>query len=110
MADSWQTDLDNRPEGTKAEEVGAEAEARRKGGRGITEALVAAAVADRLLTMDVDRSAVQLAMHMIYSSDEARCRFFAAPFGAAAVAFPAKRSVAYALDRLEGAVAVGAAR
>ena len=68
------------------------------------------AAADRLLTMDVERSAIRLAVRMISSSDEARSRFFAASVGAAAAASPAERAVAYALDRLEGAVAVGAAR
>ena len=87
---------------------GAERETRRKkGGHGVA---VAAAAADRLLTMDVDRSAIRLAVHMISSSDEARRRFFVAPVGAAAAASPAKRAVAYALCRLQGAVAVGAAR
>ena len=47
---------------------------------------------------------------MISSLDEARRRFFAAPVGAAAAASLSKRAVAYALDRMEGAVAVGAAR
>ena len=69
-----------------------------------------AAAADWLLTMDVERSATRLAVLMISSSNEERLRFFAAPVGAAAAASPAERAVAYALDRLEGAVAVGAAR
>ena len=87
---------------------GAEREARRKkGGRGIAEASVAA---ERLLTMDVYRSAIRLAVRMISSLDEARLRFFAAPVGAAAVASSDERAVAYMLDRLEEAVAVGAAR
>ena len=47
---------------------------------------------------------------MISLSDEARRLFFAETVGAAAAASPAKRVVAYALGRLEGAVAVGAAR
>ena len=37
-------------------------------------------------------------------------RFFTAPIRAAAAALPAERAVAYTLDRLEGAVAVGAAQ
>ena len=88
----------------------AEREARRKkGGCGVAEALeVVAAI--RLLTGDVERSAICLVVRMISSSDEARRRFFAAPVGAAAAASPSKRSFAYTLDRLEGAVAVGAAR
>ena len=68
------------------------------------------AAADRLLTMDVELSTIRLTVHMIYSSDEARRRFFADPFGAAATASSSKRAVAYALDRMYGAVAVGAAR
>ena len=85
--------------------VGAEREARRKkGGRGVAEA------ADGMLTMDVEGSKILLAVRMISLSDEARRRFFAAPVGAAAEASPAKRAVAYALDRLEGAVAIRAAR
>ena len=72
------------------------------------EASVAAA--DRLLTMDVERSAIRLAVRMISSSDEARHRFFATTVVVAVVASPAKREFAYALDRLEGAVAVRAAR
>ena len=72
--------------------------------------MVTAACADRLLTMDVERSAIRLTVHMISLSDKARRQFFAAPVGAAAVASPAERAVDYVLDRLEGAVAVGAAR
>ena len=68
------------------------------------------AAAGRLLTMDVEQSAIWIAVRMISSSDEARRRFFAAPVGAVAAASPAEREVAYALDRMEGAVAVGAAR
>ena len=68
------------------------------------------AAADRLLTMYVERSEIRLAVRMISLSDEARRRFFAAPVGAAAAASPAERAVAYALDRLEGAVAFEAAR
>ena len=77
----------------------------RRGGRGVAEA----SVADRLLTMDVERSAIRLAVRMISLWDEARRWFLAAPVGAAAATSPAERAVAYALDRLEGAVAVGAA-
>ena len=89
----------------------AEREARRKkGGRGVAEALVAAEAADRILTMDVDGSTIWLAVRMISLSDEARRRFFAAPVGAAEAASPAERAVAYALDRLEGAVAIRALR
>ena len=65
-----------------------------------------AAAADRLLTMEVEQSTIRLVVRMISSSDEARRRFFAAPV----VVSAAKRAVAYALDRMEGAVAVGAAR
>ena len=66
---------------------GAEREARRKkGGRGVAEASVAAATADRLLTMDVERSAIEPTVCMISSSEKARRRFFAAPIGAAAAA------------------------
>ena len=83
---------------------------RKKGCRGVAEASVAVAAANRLLTVDVERSAIRIAVHMISLSDEARRLFFAEPVGAAAAASPAKRAVAYALDRLEGAVAVGAAR
>ena len=73
--------------------------------------MAAAAVAvARLLTMDVERSAIRLVVRMISSSDEARCRFFTVTVGVSAAASPAKRAVAYALDRLEGAVAAGAAR
>ena len=90
---------------------GVEREARRKkGDRGVAEALVAAAAADRMLTMDVEGSTIWLAVRMISLSDEVRRRFFAAPVGAAAAASPAERAVAYALDRLEGAVAIRAAR
>ena len=64
--------------------------------------LVVAAAADRLLTMDVERSAIRIAVRMISLSDDARRWFFAAPVGVAAVASPAKRAVAYALGRLEG--------
>ena len=71
--------------------------------------MVAAAV-DRLLTMDVEGSTIRLAVRMISSSNEVRRRFFAASVGAAAAASPAERAVDYVLDRLEGAVAVGAAR
>ena len=66
--------------------------------------------ADRLLTMDVEPSAIPLVERMISLSDEARRHFFAAPVGEAAAASSAKTAVAYALDRLEGAVVVGAAR
>ena len=90
---------------------GAEREARRKkGGRGVAEALVVAAAADRMLNMDVEGSTIWLAVRMFSLSDEARRRFFAAPVGAAAAASPAERAVAYALDRLEGAVTIRAAR
>ena len=91
---------------------GAEREARRKkGGRGVAEALVAAAAAaDQILTMDVEGSKIWIAVRMISLLDEARRRFFAAPIGAAAAASPAKRAVTYALDRLEGAVSIRAAR
>ena len=90
---------------------GAEREARsKKGGRGVAEALVVAAAADRMLSMDIEGSTIWLAVRMISLSDKARCRFFAAPIGAAAAASPAKRAVAYALDRMEGAVAIRAAR
>ena len=85
---------------------GAEREA--KGCRGVAESLVLEA--DLMLTMDVERSTIRFAVRMIYSSDEARSRFFAASVGAAAAAYPNERAVAHALDRLEGAVAVGAAR
>ena len=90
---------------------GAEREARRKkGGRGVAEAPVAAAaMANRLLTMDVERSEIWIAVRMISLSDEARRRFFLAPVRAEAAASPAERAVAYALDRLEGTVTVGAA-
>ena len=71
---------------------------------------MAAAVADRLPTIDLDRSAIRLAVRMISLSEEARCQLFAAPVGAAAAASPAKRAVAYALDRLEGEVAFRAAQ
>ena len=88
---------------------GVEREVRRKkGGRGVVEASVAAA--DRLLTMDVELSAIRITVRMISSLDEARRRFFVAPVGAAVAEFPSKRAVAYVLYRLEGAVAVGAAR
>ena len=74
------------------------------------EALVAAAAAaDQLLTKDVERLEIRLTVRMISSLDEARRRFFAAPVGAAAAAFLVERVAAYALDRLEGAVAVGEA-
>ena len=63
---------------------------------------MAAAVADRLLTMDVEQSAIRLAVCMISLSDEAKRRFFSAPVRAAAAASPAKRAVADALDSLEG--------
>ena len=90
---------------------GAEREARRKkGGRGVAEALVAAVAADQMLTMDVEGSTIWRAVCMISFSDEGRRRFFAAPVGAAAAASPAERAVAYALDRLEGVVAIRAAR
>ena len=90
---------------------GAEREVRRKnGGRSVAEALVAAAAADRMLTMDVKVSTIWLAVRMISLSDEARRRFFAGAVGAAAAASPAKRAVAHALDRLEGAVAIRVAR
>ena len=80
-----------------------EREARRKkGGCGVAEASVVAAAADRLLTMDVERSKIRLAVRMISSLDEARRWFFTAPVGAAAAASTAERAVAYALDRLEG--------
>ena len=91
----------------------AEREARRKkGGRGGAEALVAAAAAaaDRMMTMDVEGSTIWLVVRMISLSDEARRRFFVSPVGAATAASPAERAVAYALDRLEGAVAIRAAR
>ena len=68
------------------------------------------AAADRLLTMDVERSMIRLAVRMVSSSDKARCRFFAAPVGFLAAASPPKRVVTYELDRLEGAVDVGAER
>ena len=88
-----------------------EREARRKkGGCGVAEALVAAAAEERMLTIDVEVSTIWLAVRMISLSDEARRRFFAAPVIETAVASPAKRVVAYALDRLEGAVAIRAAR
>ena len=90
---------------------GAEREARRKkGGRGVAEALVAAVAADRMLTMDVEGSTIWIAVRMISLSDEARRRFFAAPIGAAAAASPAEIAVDYTLDRMEGAVAIRAAR
>ena len=71
---------------------------------------MAAAAADRLLAVDVEQSAILIAMRMISLSDEARRRFFAAPVGLAATASPTKRAVAYALDRLEVVVTVGAVR
>ena len=71
---------------------------------------MAAVAADRLLTMDVERSAIRPAVRMISLSHKVRRQFFAAPVGAAAVASPAERAVDYVLDRLEGAVAVGATR
>ena len=71
---------------------GAEREARRKkGGRGVAEALVAAAAADRILTMDVEGSTIWLTVRMISLSDEARCRFFVAPISAATSACPARK-------------------
>ena len=74
---------------------------RNKGGHGVAEAAVAAAVAaDRLLTMYVERSAIRLAVHMIFSLDKARHRFFAAPVVTAVAASPSKIAVAYALDRM----------
>ena len=90
---------------------GSEMEVRRKkGGRGVAEALVVAAAADRMLNMDVEGSTIWLAVRMISLSDEGRRRFFAAPVGAAAAASPAERAIAYALDRLEGADSTRAAR
>ena len=87
---------------------GADREARKKkGGRSVAEASGAAA-ADQVLTMDVEQSVIRFAVRMISLSDEARRRFFAAPVGEAAVASSAKRVIAYALDMLEGAIAVGA--
>ena len=71
---------------------------------------MAAAAADRMLNMDVEGSTIWIEVRMISFSDEARRRFFAAPVVAAAAASPAKRSVACTLDRLEGAVAIRAAR
>ena len=71
---------------------------------------MAVATADRMLTMDVEGYTIWLAMRMISLLDEARRRFFTAAVGAAAAASPAERAVAYALDRLEGAVARRAAR
>ena len=88
---------------------GTEKEVRRKkGGRGVAEA--AAAAADRMLTMDLEGSTIWLTVRMISLSDKGRRRFFAAPVRAAAAASPAERAVAYVLDRLEGAVAIRAAR
>ena len=72
--------------------------------------LVATAAADWLLIMDVERSVIRIAVRMISSSDNTMHRFFAAPVGVAAAASPTKGGVAYALERLEGAIAVGAAR
>ena len=40
------------------------------------------AAEDRILTMDVERSKIRLAVCMICSLDGARCQFFAAPVGA----------------------------
>ena len=71
---------------------------------------MAAGTADRLLAMDVEQSMIRIAMRMISLSDEARRWFFAVPVGLVATASPAKRAVAYALDRLEVVVTVGAAR
>ena len=71
--------------------------------------MAAAAATDRLLTIYVERSAIRLAVHMISSLDKARRWFFAAPVRAAA-ASAFKRAVAYALDRMEGVVAVRLAR
>ena len=86
-----------RQESPRTQGVGdAEREARRKkGGRGVTDASVAAA--ERLLTMDLEGSVIRIVVRMISSSDEARLRSFAAPVGAAAAAFPSERAVAYAL-------------
>ena len=72
--------------------------------------MAAAAAADRMLTIDVEVSTIWIAVRMISLSDEAKRRFFAALVGAAAAASPVERAVAYVLDRLEGAVSVGAAR
>ena len=72
--------------------------------------MAAAAAADWLMTMDVERSAIRLAVHMISSLDKARRWFFAAPVRAAAATSAFKRAVAYALDRMEGVVAVRLAR
>ena len=64
-----------------------EGRSRRRGG-------VGAAAAERLLTMDVERSAIRLAVCMISSSDKARRRFFAAPVGVAVETSPTDRAVA----------------
>ena len=72
--------------------------------------MASAEAAYRLLTMDSERCVNLLVVRMISSSDEARHRFFATTVVVAVVASPAKREFAYALDRLEGAVAVRAAR
>ena len=101
-----------RTRGVSVGSGGAEREARRKkGGCGVAGASVAAAAAvGRLLTMDVERYVIWHAVRMISLSEESRRRFFAAPVGAAGAASPAKRAVAYALDSLEGEVAIRAAR
>ena len=71
---------------------------------------MAAAAVDRLMNMDVERSAIWLTVCMISLSEEVMHRFFAVPVGEVAAASPAEREVAYALDMLEGAIVVGAAR
>ena len=53
---------------------------------------------------------IRLAVRMIPSSNEARRGFFVAPVGAAAADSSSERVDSYALDRLEGAVAIRVAR
>ena len=50
------------------------------------------------------------AYDLIVGRGKARRWFFTAPFGAATAAPPSEGAVAYAMDRMEGAVAVRAAR